>query len=212
MNIVVIGVGYVGLISGLGFAKLNHNVQFLDIDSEKIDKLKNNIPPFFEPELNQFLNNQELKNIINFHDTYDSISWNETDIVMVCVQTPALDDKEIDVSFLSNVFQDIQKRLKQDTIICIKSTIHPTALEKVLDSSSITEDQIVFNPEFLREGSAFYDFFNPDRIVIGSKNELNSQKVAELYKEIDTKKFLFWAISVSIFLVSLSYWISSLVS
>ena len=67
MNIVVIGVGYVGLISGLGFAKLNHNVQFLDIDSEKIDKLKNNIPPFFEPELNQFLNNQELKNIINFH-------------------------------------------------------------------------------------------------------------------------------------------------
>ena len=129
MNIVVIGVGYVGLISGLGFAKLNHNVQFLDIDSEKIDKLKNNIPPFFEPELNQFLNNQELKNIINFHDTYDSISWNETDIVMVCVQTPALDDKEIDVSFLSNVFQDIQKRLKQDTIICIKSTIHPTALE-----------------------------------------------------------------------------------
>ena len=154
MNIVVIGVGYEGLISGLGFAKLNHNVQFLDIDSKKIDKLKNNIPPFFEPELNQFLNNQELKNIINFHDTYDSISWNETDIVMVCVQTPALDDKEIDVSFLSNVFQDIQKRLKQDTIICIKSTIHPTALEKVLDSSAITEDQIVFNPEFLTERSA----------------------------------------------------------
>ena len=187
MNIVVIGVGYVGLISGLGLSKLNHNVQFLDIDSKKIEKLKNNISPFFEPELNQYLNNQELKNFINFYDNYDSISWNEADIVMVCVQTPALDDKQIDVSFLSNVFQDIQIRMKQATNICLKSSIHPKALEKVLDLSSITEDQIVFNPEFLREGSAFYDFFNPDRIVIGSKNELNSQKVAELYEGIDTK-------------------------
>ena len=138
MNIVVIGVGYVGLISGLGLSKLNHKVQFLDIDSKKIEKLKNNISPFFEPELNQYLNNQELKNFINFYDNYDSISWNEADIVMVCVQTPALDDKQIDVSFLSNVFQDIQIRMKQDTIICLKSTIHPKALEKVLDLSSIT--------------------------------------------------------------------------
>ena len=73
MNIVVIGVGYVGLISGLGLSKLNHNVQFLDIDSKKIEKLKNNISPFFEQELNQYLNKQELKNFINFYDNYDSI-------------------------------------------------------------------------------------------------------------------------------------------
>jgi len=186
MNIVVIGVGYVGLITGLGLSKLHHNVHFLDIDSEKINKLKKSTAPFYEPELENYLNDDELKNSIDFTDNYDSINWKEIDIIMICVQTPSLENDEINLSFLNNVFQEIEKHANNRSVICIKSTIHPNALKKVLDSTSFTEQQIVFNPEFLREGSAFNDFFNPDRIVIGSINDSNSKKVAELYKEIDS--------------------------
>ena len=186
MNIVVIGVGYVGLITGLGLSKLNHKVHFLDIDSEKIKKLKKSTAPFYEPELENYLNNEGLKNSIDFTDNYDLINWKETDIIMICVQTPSLENDEINLSFLNDVFQEIEKHASKHSVICIKSTIHPNALKKVLDSTSFTEQQIVFNPEFLREGSAFNDFFNPDRIVIGSINESNSKKVAELYKGIDS--------------------------
>lgn len=186
MNIVVIGVGYVGLITGLGLSKLNHNVHFLDIDSEKINKLKKSMPPFYEPELESYLNDEELKNSIDFTDNYESVIWNETDIIMICVQTPSLENDEINLSFLKNVFQKIEQYAIKNSVICIKSTIHPNALKQVLHSTSFTEQQIVFNPEFLREGSAFNDFFNPDRIVIGSINDSNSKKVAEMYKEIDS--------------------------
>ena len=186
MNIVVIGVGYVGLITGLGLSKLNHKVHFLDIDSEKINKLKKSTAPFYEPELENYLNNEGLKNSIDFTDNYELVNWKKTDIIMICVQTPSLENDEINLSFLNDVFQEIEKHASNQSVICIKSTIHPNALKNVLDSTSFTEQQIVFNPEFLREGSAFNDFFNPDRIVIGSINESNSKKVAELYKGIDS--------------------------
>ena len=77
--------------------------------------------------------------------------------------------------------------IDQNKIICIKSTIHPEALDETLKSSKFSPSQVVFNPEFLREGSAFKDFFNPDRIVIGSVDKTNAEKVALLYKDLDTK-------------------------
>ncbi len=187
MNIVVIGVGYVGLITGLGLSHLNHKVQFLDIDSEKIKKLNNKIPPFYEPKLDEYLNDEEVSKNVRFCDNYDEIFWDNVDVIMVCVQTPSLDTNEVDTSFLNKVFEAIQDRRNKDTIICIKSTIHPEALADVIKVSKLSEESIIFNPEFLREGNAFSDFFNPDRIVIGSKDELNANKVYELYSGIDSE-------------------------
>ena len=106
---------------------------------------------------------------------------------MVCVQTPSLDTHALDTSFLKKVFEEIQDRSNKDTVICIKSTIHPEALADVIKSSKLSEESLIFNPEFLREGTAFRDFFNPDRIVIGSKDELNAKKIYELYSEIDSE-------------------------
>ena len=187
MNIVVIGVGYVGLVTGLGLSHLNHKVQFVDVDTNKIDKLKDNISPFYEPKLDEYLNNEILLKNVTFNDNYDDIFWNDADIIMICVQTPSLDTKEVDTSFIENVFKEIKDRSNKDTVICIKSTIHPEALTNVINSTKLSEDNLVFNPEFLREGTAFMDFFNPDRIVIGSKDELNAKKVYELYSEIDSE-------------------------
>ncbi len=187
MNIVVIGVGYVGLVSGLGLAKLKHNIQFLDIDESKIDSLKKHQPPFFEPELSDYLNNKEILCNVSFSSEYKNIAWDNVDIVMVCVQTPSLESNQIDTSFVSKVFKSLENYINENTVICIKSTIHPEALEKIFADSSFDDSRIVFNPEFLREGSAFTDFFQPDRIVIGSTNKENADKVGSLYVDLDTE-------------------------
>ena len=123
MNIVVVGVGYVGLVTGLGLSHLNHKVQFVDIDSEKIKKLNNKVPPFYEPKLDEYLNDEVVGKNVKFSDNYDEIFWDNVDVVMICVQTPSLDTHEVDTSFLYKVFEAIQDRCNKDTVICIKSTI-----------------------------------------------------------------------------------------
>jgi len=187
MNIVVIGVGYVGLVTGLGLAKLNHNIQFLDIDFHKIDKLKNKISPFYEPELENYLNDNKIISNISFENEYNEINWDDADIVMICVQTPSSEDNVVDTSYLVRVFESIGDFVDEKTVVCIKSTIHPEAINSTIESSKFSYDEIVFNPEFLREGTAFKDFFNPDRIVIGANVETNAKKIALLYEDIDSE-------------------------
>lgn len=187
MNIVVAGVGYVGLVTGLGLAKLGHNIFFLDVDSVKIKKLSNKEAPFFEPELDNFLEDENIISKCTFTSDYNQLPWVDIDIFMICVQTPISDDGVVDTSYLETVFCEIDKFLKPETVVCIKSTIHPDALESIFNSSDLPRERIVFNPEFLREGSAFLNFFEPDRIVIGSNNEKNAKTVASLYEKIESE-------------------------
>ena len=190
MNIVIIGVGYVGLVSGLAFAKTDNNVQFLDLDVSKIDDLKKKKAPFFEPLLEEYLNDEKINQSVSFHSEYDDVDWDTAEIIMVCVQTPTTIENEIDSSFLNNVFKSLSDLTNDQSIICIKSTIHPEAIQEILDNSSFNNEDIVFNPEFLREGQAFNDFFNPDRVVIGAVNKRNAERVAKLYKNLDTELIL----------------------
>lgn len=190
MNIVIIGVGYVGLVSGLAFAKTDNNVQFLDLDVSKIDDLKKKKAPFFEPLLEEYLNDEKINQSVSFHSEYDDVDWDTAEIIMVCVQTPTTIENKIDSSFLNNVFKSLSDLTNDQSIICIKSTIHPEAIQEILDNSSLNNEDIVFNPEFLREGQAFNDFFNPDRVVIGAVNKRNAERVAELYKNLDTELIL----------------------
>ena len=190
MNIVIIGVGYVGLVSGLAFAKTDNNVQSLDLDVSKIDDLKKKKAPFFEPLLEEYLNDEKINQSVSFHSEYDDVDWDTAEIIMVCVQTPTTIENELDSSFLNNVFKSLSDLTNDQSIICIKSTIHPEAIQEILDNSNLNNDDIVFNPEFLREGQAFNDFFNPDRVVIGAVNKRNAERVAELYKNLDTELIL----------------------
>ena len=190
MNIVIIGVGYVGLVSGLAFAKTDNNVQFLDLDVSRIDDLKKKKAPFFEPLLEEYLNDEKINQSVSFHSEYDDVDWDTAEIIMVCVQTPTTIENKIDSSFLNNVFKSLSDLTNDQSIICIKSTIHPEAIQEILDNSSLNNEDIVFNPEFLREGQAFNDFFNPDRVVIGAVNKCNAERVAEPYKNLDTELIL----------------------
>jgi len=187
MNIVVIGVGYVGLVTGLSLAKLGHKISFLDIDSSKISSLSNGIPSFFEPKLDSFLINEEIKKSTKFFDDYASIDWKEIDVVLICVQTPVDESGELNSSFMKKVFNSLQDKVNEETVVCIKSTIHPSAIDEVFKDISLNYDDLVFNPEFLREGSAFEDFFQSDRIIIGSNNKQNREIVAKMYDGLNAE-------------------------
>ena len=180
MNIVVVGTGYVGLVTGVGLAEQGHRVSFIDLDDTKIQKLKVKQLPFFEPDLNNYFEKDENFNRMSFHSNYKSLDWHLTDIVFICVQTPNnLETNSVDTKFLESAISEISKLENQDITITIKSTIPPYEIENVCENVGYDKNLLTFNPEFLREGSAVNDFFNPDRIVIGG---LNSQKIDKLRK------------------------------
>ena len=187
MNIVVIGVGYVGLVTGLSLVKLGNKITFLDTDLSKIQMLNQKKPTFDEPELLDYLTNDKTAKNATFCHSYDDIRWNDADIVLICVQTPVDENGELDSNFIKKVFSSLNGKVANNTTVCIKSTIHPSALQKVLNEIDYNFEDLVFNPEFLREGSAFYDFFNTDRIIIGSENLEKSQIIANLYEELESE-------------------------
>ena len=191
MNISVIGAGYVGLITGIGFAKLNHQVSIVDLNDVLIKNLNENRPPFYEPELVDYLNDSNIRNNLFFSTSYQKSINENTDIVFVCVQTPTDPDTgKTKIDYISSVLTELKKIESFNFIICIKSTIKATLVEKISNEIDLDYKKIIFNPEFLREGSAFYDFFNPDRIVIGGSDQKGLNQCTELYESFDCEKII----------------------
>ena len=191
MNISVIGAGYVGLITGLGFAKLNHNVSIIDLNHDLINNLNENKAPFYEPQLVDYLNDSTVRNNLCFLKDYQESINENTDIVFVCVQTPTdLDTGKTKTEHIASVLTELKKIESFNFIICIKSTIKGSLVEKISTEMDLDFTKIIFNPEFLREGSAFYDFFNPDRIVIGGSDQKGLDKCLELYESFNCEKII----------------------
>ncbi len=191
MNISVIGAGYVGLITGLGFAKLNHNVSIVDLNHDLINNLNENKAPFYEPQLVDYLNDSTVRNNLCFSKDYQESINENTDIVFVCVQTPTdLDTGKTKTEHIASVLTELKKIESFNFIICIKSTIKGSLVEKISTEMDLDFTKIIFNPEFLREGSAFYDFFNPDRIVIGGSDQKGLDKCLELYESFNCEKII----------------------
>ena len=191
MNISVIGAGYVGLITGIGFAKLNHQVSIVDLNDDLIKNLNENRPPFYEPELVDYLNDSNIRNNLFFSTSYQKSINENTDIVFVCVQTPTDPDTgKTKTDYISSVLTELKKIESFNFIICIKSTIKATLVEKISNEIDLDYKKIIFNPEFLREGSAINDFFNPDRIVIGGSDQKGLDKCLELYESFDCEKII----------------------
>ena len=188
MNIVIVGTGYVGLVTGVGFSEQGHKISFIDLDSKKIEKLENKELPFFEPGLDEYFSNEENFSRMSFHDNYDGLNWDETDIVFICVQTPNnLETNSVDTKFLESAITEISKLENQDITITVKSTIPPYEIENVCNNVGYDRNLLTFNPEFLREGSAVHDFFNPDRVVIGGLNQEKIKKLEQLYSTFDAE-------------------------
>ena len=186
MNIVIIGTGYVGLVTGVGLANLGNTVDFIDLDENKIKNLCSKKITFYEPGLEEYFNNDETFERMSFSSDYTSIEWENIDIVFVCVQTPNnIETNSVDTKFLESAIKEINNVNSNDLVITVKSTIPPYEIEKVCEKVGMDSSKLTFNPEFLREGTAVEDFFNPDRIVLGGDDKEKLNKLIELYSEFE---------------------------
>jgi len=188
MNITVIGSGYVGLVSGACFAEMGNTVTCVDIDSVKIEKLKQGLIPIFEPGLEQMvLKNVKNKNLLFTTNLGEAIS--DVEIVFIAVGTPMGDDGSADLQYVLAVAKSIGKSMKKRLIVVDKSTVPigtadqvKATIQKELDArNSDLEFDVVSNPEFLKEGAAIADFMKPDRVVIGVDSEIAFKKMKQLY-------------------------------
>jgi len=195
MKISVIGCGYVGLVSGVCFADSGHTVTCIDNDNKKIQLLKDNQVPIYEPGLNELL----LKNIKGNNLHFDlNINENikDSEIVLITVGTPTDENGEADLTFVRQCANEIAEFISPNTIVIVKSTVPVGTCDEIEDiineKCAHSEFSVISNPEFLREGNAIYDFMNPDRIVIGIKDQNHKKRIIDLYTNISNEdKILF---------------------
>ena len=188
MNLVVIGTGYVGLVTGVGFASLGNSVSFVDLDENKVSKLKDKQVPFYEPGLEEHFHDNETFSRMSFTSSYEEIDWEDTDVAFICVQTPNnLETNSVDTRFLESAITEINNLNNPKLVVTVKSTIPPYEIEKVCNKVGMDKNEITFNPEFLREGTAIEDFFQPDRIVLGGNDPKKLSILSELYKGFDAE-------------------------
>ncbi len=187
MNITVIGTGYVGLTSGAMFAELGHQVTCVDNDKEKVNLLKSGKVPFYEPGLDTLLQ-KHLGQNLKFTTGLNSVGHARA--IMIAVGTPPAKDGSPDLSFVLEVARQLIPYLKKYKVIINKSTV-PVGTKKILEQFLLEHGvqkenfNIVSNPEFLREGTAIYDSFHPDRIVIGADSQKAIEITRSLYQGIE---------------------------
>ena len=183
MKIAIVGTGYVGLVTGTCLADTGNNVICVDIDTEKVDKLKNNILLIYEPDLDTIFERNVEEGRLEF-TTDLKYAADNSDIIFLALPTPPGEDGSADLSYILKVADDLGKIITSYKIIINKSTVPVGTADKVREAISKNTDvefDIVSNPEFLKEGLAVDDFMKPDRIVIGTKSEKARKVLEELF-------------------------------
>ncbi|MFQ6102498.1 MAG: UDP-glucose dehydrogenase family protein [Anaerolineae bacterium] len=185
-NICVIGVGYVGLVTGACLADLGNRVVCLNRNQQKSDNLKKGILPIYEPGLEEIVRRNYEAGRLGFTTSYDE-AMQDAEFVFIAVGTPSGEGGEADLAHVEAAATDVAKRIHQPIIIVNKSTVPIGTGDWVADivRAAMPDPGIPFwvvsNPEFLREGSAVYDCMNPDRVVLGSTSREAAERVSELY-------------------------------
>ena len=189
MNIAIVGTGYVGLVSGACFADTGASVTCVDVDTEKIERIKRGEIPIYEPGLDELV----LKNVragrLRFTTSLESV-LNEQQIVFSAVGTPPDEDGSADLKYVLQVARTIGQHLNKYMVVVTKSTVPVgtaklvrQAIQAELDKrhADVTFD-VASNPEFLKEGNAIKDFMSPDRVVVGVESEKAKELLTRLYK------------------------------
>ena len=185
MRITVAGTGYVGLVTGVCLAEMGHHVTCIDIQNQKIKMLQSGISPIYEPGLEPLLIKNQENQQLTF-TTDPQIAYAQSEIIYITVGTPEKEDGTADLQYIENVCLSIAKHIKNDVIVCTKSTV-PVGTNKkikqIINGNKLPyiHIDVISNPEFLREGSAVFDFYHGDRIVIGSDNPQAVKIMEQLY-------------------------------
>lgn len=184
MHILMVGTGYVGLVTGACFAEMGHMVTCLDINEEKINMLKKGEIPIFEPGLDELVKRNLAQKRLKFTTDYAK-AVSEAKVCFIAVPTPSRPDGSCDISYVESAAKEIAKHMNGYKIIVNKSTVPVGTAARVAavirqERGDSVPFDVVSNPEFLKEGAAVQDCLKPDRIIIGA----NAPKALELMKEI----------------------------
>ncbi len=196
MNIAVVGTGYVGLVTGTCLAETGNTVVCVDINEEKVKKMKDGVVPIYEPHLDVLFHRNIKAGRLSF-TTNLAEAIEKAKIIFLALPTPPGEDGSADLSYIIGVAKDLGKIIKDYKVIVDKSTVPVGTADKVREAMLETMKgnpnfttaaeqasafDVVSNPEFLREGFAVDDFLKPDRVVIGSSNDRARKLMEELYK------------------------------
>lgn len=188
MKVSIIGSGYVGLVAASCFAEMGNHVVCVDIDADKIEKLKKGIVPIYEPGLEVLVQENYTKGNLIFTTNIDE-ALSVSEIVFIAVGTPMGEDGSADLKYVLQAAKSIGDMMQHHLVIVDKSTVPVGTADKVRETiqkslnqrnSNLTFD-VVSNPEFLKEGAAIKDFMHPDRVVVGAENESSMELMQNLY-------------------------------
>ncbi len=183
MKIAVIGTGYVGLVTGTCLAETGNDVICVDIDNQKVEKMKNGIVPIYEPGLDVLFHRNIAQGRLSFTTNLKE-AVDAAQIIFMALPTPPGGDGAADLSYILGAAQDISKIITEYKVIVNKSTVPVGTADKVkavFEANTSIEVDVVSNPEFLREGVAVDDFMKPDRVVVGTRSEKAQKLMGELY-------------------------------
>ena len=196
MQIAIVGTGYVGLVSGTCFAEMGAHVTCVDVDAEKINKLKDGIMPIYEPGLEEMVKRnvecERLKFTTDLTEVLDDV-----EVVFSAVGTPPDEDGSADLKYVLAVARQFGQHINKYTILVTKSTVPVGTAKKV--KAAIQEElkkrgvdvpfDVASNPEFLKEGAAIKDFMSPDRVVVGTESERAKEVMTRLYRPLMLQNF-----------------------
>lgn len=191
MKIVIIGTGYVGLVSGVCFADFGHHVVCVDKAEEKIRRLNNGEVPIYEPGLEDIMARNVATGRLLF-TTDIATAVDGADAVFIAVGTPARrGDGHADLTYVMAAAEDVAQALTSYAVIVTKSTVPVGTSRKIIQvvakSNPAADFNVASNPEFLREGAAIEDFMKPDRVVVGVDSDLAAKVMADIYYPLDLR-------------------------
>ncbi|UKK54757.1 UDP-glucose/GDP-mannose dehydrogenase family protein [Prevotella sp. E2-28] len=189
MNIAIVGTGYVGLVSGTCFAEMGAHVTCVDVDAQKIQKLKDGIMPIYEPGLEELVKRNVEYGRLQFTTDLTEV-LDDVEVVFSAVGTPPDEDGSADLKYVLAVAKQFGQHINKYTILVTKSTVPVGTAQKVKAAIQAELDKrgvqvpfdVASNPEFLKEGAAIKDFMSPDRVVVGTESEKAKEVMTRLYK------------------------------
>ena len=189
MNIAIVGTGYVGLVSGTCFAEMGAHVTCVDVDAQKIQKLKDGIMPIYEPGLEELVKRNVEYGRLQFTTDLTEV-LDDVEVVFSAVGTPPDEDGSADLKYVLAVAKQFGQHINKYTILVTKSTVPVGTAKKVKAAIQAELDKrgvqvpfdVASNPEFLKEGAAIKDFMSPDRVVVGTESEKAKEVMTRLYK------------------------------
>lgn len=198
MKLVVIGTGYVGLVTGTCFARYGNNVTCVDVNQERVEILRNGKVPFYEPGLEEMMLRNMREGRLNFTSSTTE-ALQDAEACFICVGTPQAPDGSANMKYIDSAAHDIGEGMANNLLVIVKSTVPVGTnkrVEKIIQSEldkRVVNHKLYMasNPEFLREGSSLTDFLEPDRVIIGVNSPEAHKIFTQLYAFLEPAKLLF---------------------